>query len=166
MLRISTKAGRSNYPTAGSIRSGTRRGRYKPRALTFPASCAHVPSPPTCTCTSNSTRRHPTNEQAGYFSAFEYPGGLKEKPLIYSDKTSYLKAKRPDKVAFGGGASADRTGKRAHRQIGQQSPSCSPTTQLSSTKTPLTPSLASQSPKMPLVPTSSQTCFARTNTAR
>jgi hypothetical protein len=32
--------------------------------------------------------------------AFEYPGGKKEMKLEYVDKTSYLKAKRPDKVSF------------------------------------------------------------------
>jgi len=61
-----------------------------------------------------SSPRHPTNAGEGYFGwappkgapkdaphmAFEYPGGKKDMKLEYVDKTSYLKAKRPDKVSF------------------------------------------------------------------
>lgn len=64
-----------------------------------------------------SSKREPTNAGDGYFSwngkpdapAFEYPGGTKAAPLVYSDKTSYLKARRPEKVAFES-RDAERTG--------------------------------------------------------
>jgi hypothetical protein len=34
------------------------------------------------------------------YKAFEYPGGLKERPYPFVDRVSYLKAKRPPNVSF------------------------------------------------------------------
>jgi len=51
----------------------------------------------------------PSAATAAPTTASEYPGGTKAAPLVYSDKTSYLKARRPEKVAFES-RDAERTG--------------------------------------------------------